>query len=125
MCGFGTPYICRLFLSALLTGSEDDLILFSHTKAFLQQLCTYPVCVCSCVLLLGYIQEWSQRIYGKARPENDPTKFDEFQEAYETLDQALKIFAHLERLGKAVTRIEPRKLKAHVSYCKESLAKVG
>eukprot|EP00877_Chromochloris_zofingiensis_P002087 jgi/Chrzof1/1187/Cz01g43270.t1 len=69
------------------------------------------------------MQEWSQRIYGKARPENDPTKFDEFQEAYETLDQALKIFAHLERLGKAVTRIEPRKLKAHVSYCKESLAK--
>ncbi len=66
------------------------------------------------------------RVYKrKDRPANDPTKLPEYQEAAEQLRQASRTFEHLLKLGKEVTRIEPRKLQVHVDFCNKTLKEVS
>ncbi|GBF96613.1 hypothetical protein Rsub_09359 [Raphidocelis subcapitata] len=63
------------------------------------------------------LQEWAVRVFKRQFPAGDESKLREYEAAAERLLTAKATFESLQAAGRPKTRIEPRKLQAHVEFC--------
>lgn len=68
------------------------------------------------------MQEWAVRTYRKARPPGDPTKLPEFTQGRKEIELAYGLFETLARMEQRVTKLDHKKLHAHVKFCRDLMS---
>ncbi|KAF8067234.1 ctr9 [Scenedesmus sp. PABB004] len=67
------------------------------------------------------LQEWAVKVFKRRYLPGDTDKLRDYEAAEAAFAEAEKIFNHLHALGKPSTRIEPKKLLMHSSFCAKQL----